>query len=93
MGSPREIPHPLLPQALQLAQFSGMSNPAVREWRFNSTLAANVGGGWRLGFSTRFRDKAVERAIPQGLGNRSGAIKRFHQPRSLDHFGRLRPRG
>lgn len=49
----------LLPQALQLAQFNGMSNPAVREWRFNSTLAANIGGGWRLGFSTRFRDKAV----------------------------------
>lgn len=49
----------LLPQALQLSQFNGMSNPAVREWRFSSTLACDLGGGWRGGFSTRLREKAV----------------------------------
>ena len=49
----------LLPQALQLAQFEGMSNPAVREWRFSSTLARDLGGGWRAGFSTRLREKAA----------------------------------
>lgn len=49
----------LLPQALQLAQFEGMSNPAVRQWRFNSTVACDLGGGWRAGFSTRLREKAA----------------------------------
>lgn len=49
----------LLPQALQLFQFNGMSNPAVREWRFNSTLAYTIGSGWRAGFSTRLREKAI----------------------------------
>lgn len=49
----------LLPQALQLIQFNGMSNPAVREWRFNSTLAYTFGFGWRGGFSTRLREKGV----------------------------------
>ena len=49
----------LLPQALQLIQFNGMSNPAVREWRFNSTFAYNFGAGWRGGFSTRLREKRV----------------------------------
>lgn len=62
----------VLPNALQLSQFNGMSNPAVREWRFNSTVAYNFGAGWRGGFSTRLREKGVvsyaSRPITLNLG-------------------------
>ncbi len=65
----------LLPQALQLYQFNGMSNPAVREWRFSSTFAYNFGAGWRGGFSTRLREKAVvsygSRPITLTIGGQS----------------------
>lgn len=65
----------LLPQALQLAQFDGMSNPAVREWRFSSTVACDLGGGWRTGFSTRLREKAAvsygSRPITLTIGGQS----------------------
>ena len=49
----------ILPDALKLRQFDGVSNPAVREWRFNSTFAYNLGSGWRGGFSARMRDKGL----------------------------------
>ena len=65
----------LLPQALQLFQFNGMSNPAVREWRFKATLAYNLGAGWRAGVSTRMREKAVvsyaSRPITLSIGGQS----------------------
>ncbi len=49
----------VLPFALRPKQFEGMSNPAIREWRFSSTCAYNFSAGWRGGFSTRLRARAL----------------------------------
>jgi hypothetical protein len=49
----------VLPFALRQKQFEGMSNPAIREWRFSSTFAYNFTSAWRGGFSTRLRAKGL----------------------------------
>jgi len=45
-----------LPSSLTAAAFEGVSNPRVRAWRANATVAYNVSKAWRLGTSIRMRD-------------------------------------
>ncbi len=49
----------VLPGALLVQKLTGTSNPLLREWRFNGTVAVNLGRGWRAGLSIRQRAKGL----------------------------------
>lgn len=49
----------VLPGALLVQKQTGSSNLLMREWRYNGTVAGNLGRKWRAGLSVRQRAKAV----------------------------------
>lgn len=49
----------VLPGALLVEQLEGSTNPLIREWRYNATMAYNIGKGLRAGLSARHRAKAL----------------------------------